>query len=173
MFKKENYFLCVFIIFCFSAGIFTEIAMPCDQCVLKDVLPPLISSLSDYIKNDILTVFVVMLFSASVFLFPVALFMLSAKIFSLGFTAAYLLSHMESTGKMLLFSVLFPRALFKIPAYIFLLYLGLKTLLFVKETAHHHSKIKSLRPYIHGYIAAFAALVISSLIEVLLLHTVL
>ncbi len=173
MLKKQNYVICIFIIFCISAGVFKEIAISCNHIVLNETLPPLISSLSDYIKNDFLTVFIVMLFTASVFLSPVAFFVLSTKIFSLGFTAAYLLSHMESTGKEILLSVLLPRAFFKIPAYVFLLYLGTKTAFLSKEIVKNHSRLKSARPYLYGYIILFIILSISSLLEVFLLHIVL
>ena len=106
--KKFVFLASLFLIVSFSAGVFTKIAVPSEKMMISTELPGLAASLADYIKSDIITILAAMIFSALFFLMPLVILMVIGKTFSLGFTAAYILSSLEEKGFSLVIAALLP-----------------------------------------------------------------
>ena len=90
--KKMLIIPLMILVISFSAGIFTQIVIPIEGTSLTQNLPSVGTGIWDYLKNDIITVTAALLFSCSVFLLPLVPCIVVGKTFSLGFSAAYLLS---------------------------------------------------------------------------------
>lgn len=172
--KKFLFISSIILIICFSAGIFTAILTPSEKLNISDALPSLAVSIINYIKSDILTVLAALIFSGSVFFLPLVPLMIFAKTFSLGFSAAYILSSAGEGALGILLAALLPRAFFKIPAYIVLVILSLETASFVKHNHQSPAALKhGARSFLAGYLFCFLILAISSLLEAFLLQGVL
>ena len=171
--KKFVFLASLFLIISFSAGVFTEIAVPSGKTMISTELPGIASSLADYIKSDIITILAAMIFSGLVFLMPLVVLMVIGKTFSLGFTAAYLLSAFEEKGFSLVAAALLPRGLFKLPAYIALILVSYETACFVRKNYQNPAALKGVRPHLFNFLFCLIALIGSSILEAFLLQAVL
>ena len=171
--KKFVFLASLFLIVSFSAGVFTEIAVPSEKMMISTELPGLAASLADYIKSDIITILAAMIFSALFFLMPLVILMVIGKTFSLGFTAAYILSSLEEKGFSLVIAALLPRGLFKLPAYIALIIVSYETAKFVRKNYHTPAALKGIKPHLFHFLFCLAALIVSSILETFLLQIVL
>ncbi len=164
----------IILIISFSAGIFTEIAVPAENLQLPTSLPSLGASLLEYIKSDIITVAAALIFSISVFLMPLSALIAVGKTFSLGFSAAYILSSSSEKALGILIAALVPRGIFKIPAYIALVVISLDTAAFVKKNYQNPAALKrGGMSLLLRFLFCFLLLAGSSLLEAFLLRRVL
>lgn len=171
--KNFVLFVSLFLIVSFSAGVFTEIVVPSEKMTISTDLPGLMASLIDYIKSDIITILAAMIFSALFFLMPLVVLMVIGKTFSLGFSAAYILSSFEEKGFSVVLAALLPRGLFKVPAYIALIIVSFETAKFVRKNYQNPQALKSIKPHLINYLLCFLALMASSILETFLLQAVL
>lgn len=160
--KKFLLYLMLLLMISFSTGIFVEIATP-DTISLSTEPPGFWVSLWGNLKSDLFLLILVVFFTLTVYLMPCIIFLILCKTFSLGFSSAYLLS-IENAGLGMVLSVIFPRALIKIPVYIALILLSWKT---ARESDHPR---RNIRNTIKNYAFCLLALAVSSLIEVVLLQ---
>lgn len=162
------------IVISFSAGIFTEILASPAHLQLSTDLPSLSAAISAYLKSDILTVLAAMIFACTVILMPAVAFLAMGKTFSLGFSAAYILSSGTDKAFGILLAALLPRGMFKIPAYMALILIAYETARVVKENYQQPMKLRhNLFPCIRGYLFCFITLAVSSILEAVLLQSVL
>lgn len=171
--KKILFVFAIILVVSFSAGVFTQIISPSGTLKISAQLPGLADSIFDYIKSDIATIAAAVLFSASVFLMPAVVAMVIGKTFSMGFSAAYILSSFEEKGMQVIISALFPRALFKIPAYIALIFISYQTAKFIKANYRNPRALKNGTTYLIQYFLCFLTLTVSSILEAVLLQGVL
>lgn len=173
--KKIMLISSVVLLISFSAGIFTEITVPAESLNLSAVLPDIGVGILSNIKSDFLTVLAVFLFSASVFFLPLVPLMIIGKTFSLGFSAAFILTTSKPPASLsFLFFALLPRGMFKIPAYIALGIIGFDTAVFIKTNFRSPSALKrGLPALLKKFLLCFLLLAISSILEILLLQAVL
>lgn len=164
----------VIIIISFSAGVFTEIISPSEELILSAQLPSVAASIWDYIKSDLLIITASVIFSACVFSMPVVPLMAVGKTFSLGFSAAYILSSSGENALGILFAALLPRGIFKIPAYIALVIVSYQTARFVKKNYRNQTALlKGAPACLRNFLLCFSVMAVSSILEVLLLQGVL
>lgn len=105
---------------------------------------------------------------------PVVALMAIGKTFSLGFSAAYILSSSGDQAFGILLAALLPRGIFKIPAYIALVIISYGTAKFVKRNYRNQAALqKGALPYLSNFLLCFLLMAISSILEVLLLQGVL
>ncbi|MEE0741881.1 MAG: stage II sporulation protein M [Emergencia sp.] len=174
MSKKFIIFAAVLLIASFSSGIFTEIVISSEVLKIPAKLPGVIAVIFDYLKDDFLTTLAALLFSVSVFLMPLIPLMFIGKTFSLGYSAAYLLSSNAENAWGILFSALVPRGIFKIPAYIALVIVSFETARFMKNNYHSPNVLKRGMPkHLLRFLACFSLLAMSSILEAVLLKSVL
>lgn len=172
--KKILLLSSIMLMICFSAGIFTEITIPSEKISIAAALPSLAAGIFNSIKSDVFTVLAAMLFSGSVVFMPLVPFMIFGKAFSLGFSAAYILSSSEQNALGILLCALLPRGLFKIPAYVALIMLSADTAIFVRGHYQSSAALKrGLKPLLLKYLFCFLPLAISSILEAFLLLGVL
>lgn len=173
--KKFLIFASVVLLVSFSAGIFTEITTPAENLNLAAAFPHPAAGIIANIKNDFFTVLAALLFSASVFLSPLIPLMMIGKTFSLGFSAAFILTATKPSAALaFLFAALLPRGLFKIPAYIALGAAGFDTAVFVRRNFRSKTAMKrEVTGILKKFILCFLVLAISSILEILLLQGVL
>ncbi len=158
----------------FSAGIFTEIAMPSDSVRISTDLPSVYASIFEYIKSDGLTVISSLIFSVSVFLVPLVPLLILSKTFSLGFSAAYILSSSAEKAFGIVIAALVPRALFKIPAYLAIALTAAETATFVRNNYQNPAALaRGIKRHLLRFISCFFILAVSSVLEVCLLQGVL
>ena len=164
----------IIIIVSFSAGVFTEIITPSENLILSTQLPSIGNSILDCLKDDFPTVIAAIIFSLCVFSMPVVALMAIGKTFSLGFSAAYILSSSGDQAFGILLAALLPRGIFKIPAYIALVIISYGTAKFVKRNYRNQAALqKGALPYLSNFLLCFLLMAISSILEVLLLQGVL
>ncbi len=172
--KKFIFAASVILVVSFSAGIFTEIIAPSDHLTLAAELPSLTAGIRDYLRHDSLTVAAALIFSLCVFTMPAVALMAAGKTFSLGFSAAYLLSSCGDRGFAILFAALLPRGIFKIPAYIVLVILSYETAGFIRKNYRNRAALKKdVLRYLLKFLFCFLVMAASSILEVLLLQGVL
>lgn len=171
--KKFVFLASLFLIVSFSAGVFTEIVVPSDKMTISTELPGVMASLLDYIKSDAITILAAMIFSGLFFLMPLVILMVIGKTFSLGFSAAYILSSFEAKGVSVVLAALLPRALFKVPAYIALIIVSFETARFVRKNYQNPQALKGIKRHLINYLLCFLALIVSSILETFLLQAVL
>lgn len=158
----------------FTAGIFTEIAVPSDSIHLSTELPSVYASIFAYIKNDALTVIASLIFSVSVFLMPLVPLLILGKTFSLGFSAAYILSSSAEQAFGIVISALVPRAVFKIPAYLAIVLSAAEAASFIRNNYRNPSVLKhGIMHHLLHFILCFLILAASSILEACLLQGVL
>ena len=172
--RKISFIFLMLLVIGFSAGIFTEITITPDGAAVSSQLPATVSGILDYIKNDMFTVMAAMIFSASVLLLPLVPLMVIGKVFSLGFSSAYILSSSSEKALGIIMAALLPRAIFKIPAYITLMLISIEAAVFIRN---HYQNPPAL---LHGapqhllrFLFCFLALAASSILEFFLLKGVL
>ena len=159
---------------CFSAGIFTEIAVPSDSVEISTALPSVYASIFACIKSDALTVISSLIFSVSVFLMPLVPLLILGKTFSLGFSAAYILSSSAENAFGIVIAALVPRAVFKIPAYLAIVLTAAETAFFIKNNYQNPSALKhGIKRHLLRFISCFFILAVSSVLEACLLQGVL
>lgn len=173
MSQKISFIFLILLVISFSAGIFTEITITPAGAV-SSLLPAMVSGILNYIKNDIVTVAAAMIFSASVLLLPFVPLMVIGKVFSLGFSSAYILSSSSEKALGIIMAALLPRGIFKLPAYIALTLISIDMAIFIRN---HYQNPQAL---LHGapkhllrFLFCFLALAASSILEVFLLKGVL
>lgn len=158
----------------FSAGIFTEIAIPSDNVRISTDLPSVYASIFEYIKSDGLTVISSLIFSVSVFLMPLVPLLILGKTFSLGFSAAYILSSSAEKAFGIVITALVPRALFKIPAYLAIALTAAETAAFIRNNYQNPSALAhGIKRHLLRFISCFLILAASSVVEACLLQGVL
>lgn len=148
----------------FCTGIFMEIIVP-DHISLSPDPPGFWISLWGTLKSDIFLVMLAVFFTLTIYLTPCMFILVVGKTFALGFSSAYLLSA-NTPGLWILLSILFTRALLKLPAYMALTIHSWQTAKQLKA-ARRYSK-KTVKPYL----LCFLVLAVSSIIEVLLLQII-
>lgn len=164
----------IILIASFSAGIFTEIAVPIESFRLPVQLPSVGASILEYIKSGVITTVAALIFSVSVFLLPLVPLMVIGKTFSLGFSAAYILSSSSEKAFGIVMAALVPRGIFKIPAYMALAMVSLEAAAFVKKNYQNPAALKHGGPaHLLRFLFCFLALAGSSVLEALLLQGVL
>lgn len=172
--KKHVLLIALIVIFSFSAGVFTEILVPPGRFQLSTELPAAGAAVMDYLKSDALTVLAALIFSCTVVLMPAVALLALGKTFSLGFSAAYILSSGADKAFGILLAALLPRGLFKIPAYMALIFISFQTARLIKENYQQPAKLRHcLISCLRGYLLCFLALAVSSLLEAILLQGVL
>lgn len=172
--RKKIYLMAGLLLAVFTAGIFTEILMPDQNLKFPEALPSAGVAALDYIKDDMVVTFAFILFSFSRLLFPLACLMTLGKTFSLGFSAAYLLSSAAEAGPAMVFTALLPRGMFKLPAYLMLLSLSFETACLIKTHRQSHpALLYALKPVLSRFCLCFLLMAFSSIIEVILLQIVL
>lgn len=174
MHQKIFYLPLILLLASFVAGIFTQILVPAQAQSLPIQSPSVMESILAYLKSDILTVTAALVFSVSVFLLPLVPLMIIGKTFSLGFSAAYMLSSSAEKGLGIVMAALVPRGMFKLPAYIALAFISLKTASFIRRNYQNPSVLHAGGPsYLLRFFYCFLALAASSVLEALLLQGVL
>ena len=172
--KKLIFIPLLILLISFSAGIFTEIAVPAGDLFLSSKLPPVGASILDYAKNDLITVAASLFFSCSVFLLPLVPLMIIGKAFSLGFSAAYILSSSTEKAFGIVLCALLPRGIFKIPAYVALAVISADAARFVKQNYHHPAALKhGALLHLRRFLLCFLWLCASSVLEACFLQGVL
>lgn len=167
--KKMFVIPLMILIISFSAGIFTQIVIPIEGTSLTQNLPSVGTGIWDYLKNDVITVTAALLFSCSVFLLPLVPCIVVGKTFSLGFSAAYLLSSSTQNAFALTSCVLLPRGLFKLPVYVALAVISIETAAFVKKNYQNPSALKHGMPkFLLQFLCCLACLICSSVLEAVL-----
>lgn len=158
----------------FSAGIFTEIAIPSDSVQISTNLPSVYASIFAYIKSDGFTVISSLIFSVSVFLMPLVPLLILGKTFSLGFSAAYILSSSAEQAFGIVISALVPRAVFKIPAYLAIVLTAAETASFIRSNYQNPPALAhGIKRHLLRFILCFFILAASSILEACLLQGVL
>ncbi len=172
--KNHVLIISLIVIISFSAGVFTEILVPSGRFQLSTDLPAAGTAILDYLKSDALTVLASLIFSCTVVLMPAVALLALGKTFSLGFSAAYILSCGADKAFGILLAALLPRGLFKIPAYMALIFLSVQTARLIRENFHQPSKLRGcLTSCLRGYLLCFLILAVSSILEAVLLQGVL
>lgn len=172
--KKFLLLAALIVIISFSAGVFTEILVPAGRVQLSTDLPAASAAVMDYLKSDALTVLAALIFSATVVLMPAVALLALGKTFSLGFSAAYILSCGADKAFGILLAALLPRGLFKIPAYMALICLSFQTARLIRANYLQPAHLRAaLIPCLRGYLLCFLTLAASSILEAFLLQGVL
>ncbi len=172
--KKSVILIALIIIISFSAGVFTEILVPPGRFQLSTQLPDAGTAVIDYLKSDALMVLAALIFSCTVVLMPAVALLTLGKTFSLGFSAAYILSSGTDKAFGILLAALLPRGLFKIPAYMALIFFSFQAARLIRENYQQPAKLRHCLPAcLRGYLLCFLALAVSSLLEAILLQGVL
>lgn len=174
MSKKFIFFASILLIAGFSSGIFTEIVVSSQDLQLPSHLPGTVSVILDYLRDDFLTVLAALFCALSVFLTPLIPLLFLGKTFSLGYSAAYLLSANAENTRGILLAVLALRGICKIPVYLALVILAFETAGFVKNNYHSLPALKrGLSRRLIRFLLCFGLLSISSVPEAILLQIVL
>lgn len=164
----------VILIISFSAGIFTEIAIPSESAAFAAELPSLRDTVFDYIKSDFLTVAAALIFAASVLLLPLVPLIVVGKVFSLGFSSAYILSSSAENALGIVMAALVPRGIFKIPAYMALVLVSAEAAVFIKNNYQNTQALKrGLPQHLIRFFLCFCVLACSSILEAFLLQAAL
>ena len=128
--KKYLIIISILLIISYTTGVFVEITIP-QNMNLTPEMPSFSISLWRTVKNDFSTLFLAVFFSLTGWLFPFAAMLFVAKSFALGFSSAFLFS-LPNTKAAILLSILLPRIILKLPAYILLLYMSLELAKYTK-----------------------------------------
>lgn len=157
--KKIIFVLSFLLMVSFSAGVFVQF-LTVDQVSLSSEDISFWGGLWSGCKSDVLLTGLVLLFSMTVYTLPLAMVLITAQVFSLGFTAAYLLAA-HPQGFPIVCAVLLPRCLIRLPLYIALVILSFQTAL---------SRRKQKRQPIlwQYYIICLSGFLCSSLLEAVL-----
>lgn len=173
--NRKFFFACsLLFLVCFSAGIFTEIVLPADRYSFSMELSSPAAGITEYLKDDMLTAAASVICAFSVILMPAVVLLTAGKVFSLGFSAAYMLSAAQESGTSILFAALLPRAVFKLPAYLALIVISFQTASFIRKNHQNLSALKGgLSSHLLHFLLCFIVLALSSILEVILLQAVL
>lgn len=156
----------------FSTGIFVEIASG-NNVSISPELPSFWISFWGAVKSDLFMVLLSIFFTYTVYFLPCIGVFILCKTFSLGFSAAYLCMLPEQ-GHDILFAVLLPRTILKLPAYVALFMVSYKAAKQIKTArSRQYSYKNNLLEMIKAYLFCLILLAGSSLIEVLLVQAVL
>ena len=113
--KKIIFVLTFFIMISFSTGVFVQFLVP-DQVSLSAENISFWQGLWSGCKSDLVIVVIAFVLSMTVYTVPFVVLLITGQVFTLGFSAAYLLS-VHPQGLPIIFAVLLPRFLIKLPAY--------------------------------------------------------
>ena len=157
--KKIICFLSFLLMVSFSAGVFVQFLVN-DPVSLSTKEISFWQGLCAGCKSDLAITALALLLSLAIYTVPFVLILIVAQVFTLGFSAAYLLaSHPQ--GFPLVCAVLLPRCLFKLPAYMALILLSYET---TRSRRSHTLQKQRWQPYI----ICTAVLMFSSLLEAVL-----
>ena len=157
--KKIIFFLFFLLMVSFSAGVFVEV-ITSDQLSLSTESVSFWNTFQAGCKNDLTVTIIVLLFSLAAYTVPFTLLLILVQVFSLGFSAAYLMS-VHPQGLPILLAVLLPRCLLKLPVYVTYIVLSFNS---IKLRFKQSRQRKALRPYA----ICLAVLIFSSLLEAFL-----
>ena len=157
--KKIFLFLSFLLMVSFSAGVFVQFLVN-DQVSLSSEDISFWKGLWSGCKSDLSIAVLALLLSTSLYAVSFVPLLVTAQVFTLGFSAAYLLAT-HPQGFPIVCAVLLPRCLIKIPAYIALVLLSL-------ETAKAKRKQKTKRMLLPPYAICLGILMFSSLLEAVL-----
>ncbi|MDD6043068.1 MAG: hypothetical protein PUB87_04850 [Eubacteriaceae bacterium] len=171
---KMIVFAALSFIFLFSAGVFTEIFLPSEGFNTNIISDSLTYDLMCYLKEDFILVTAMMIAGFSVIMFPLTIIIAGSKIFSLGFSTAFLLTRLKSNAFLVITAVLLPRNLLKLPLYALLILISFDTSKEMKKTCFSPPAVKKVVPrLISRYLICLGLLTIPSILEVVLLHIIL
>lgn len=154
--KKIIIFLFFFLMVSFSSGVFV-------QFLTKDFLTLSANNVSFWqtlwsgCKSDFIITLISLILSTAVYTTPLVVLLMSLQVFTLGFSASYLLAA-HPQGISILLAVLLPRCLIKLPVYILLIVLSFRT---AKQKFERKQKSGTW----HSYIICYLILMFSSLLE--------
>lgn len=186
--KNMSYILIITFMVVLSTGIFVGIALPSDRVLgSSHVINSFFAAeyidsmnfgqyLYSYIKEDIFLIIIVLFFSGAVITLPLTFFAIYMKIFSLGYATTFLLVHFNGSHKLpIIFATLFPRCLFKLPVYLFLLIISISMARIIVRSVNNRTtfSFKEIKKYVTKYLLCFGILIVSSFLEVLLLIIIL
>lgn len=157
--KQIIFILSFFLMVSFSAGVFVQCLTP-DQVSLSAEDVNFWQGLWSGCKSDILTVLLSLVFSMSFYTVPFVVILIAGQVFTLGFSAAYLLA-VHPQGLAIVIAILLPRCLIKLPAYISLVILS------VTSAKSHHKQSRHNLP-MQLYAICTGVLMLSSLLEAVL-----
>lgn len=154
--KKIIFFL---LMVSFSAGVFVEV-ITSDQLSFSTESVSFWHTFRAGCKSDLTVTIIALLFSLAAYTVPFTLLLILVQVFSLGFSAAYLMSA-HPQGLPILLAVLLPRCLLKLPVYIAFIMLAFDS---IKLRYKQKRQRKTLLPYT----VCLAILFFSSLLEAVL-----
>jgi hypothetical protein len=157
--KKIIFILSFILMVSFSAGVFVQLVTT-EQVSLSADDVSFIQGLWSGCKSDILMTACAMVLSVTVYTVPFLMLLVTGQVFTLGFSAAWLLSA-HPQGLPIVCTVLLPRCLIKLPAYLALILLSL-------QSAKSRRKQKRQKLFLQPYLICLAALMLSSLLEAVL-----
>lgn len=157
--KQIIFILSFFLMVSFSAGVFVQL-LTSDQVSLSAEDINFWQGLWSGCKSDTLTTLLSLFFSMSVYTVPFVVILIVGQVFTLGFSAAYLLA-VHPQGLPIVIAVLLPRCLIKLPAYIALVLLSLAS------AKSHRKQSRQNLPW-QLYVICAGVLMLSSLLEALL-----
>ena len=157
--KKIICILSFLLMVSFSAGVFVQL-LANDPVSLSANDISFWHGLWSGCKSDLAITATAFILSLAVYTTPFVYLLILAQVFTLGFSAAYLLS-VHPQGLPVIFAVLLPRCMIKLPVYIALVLLSFET---AKARTRQKLQVKTLRLYA----ASAALLMLSSLLEAVL-----
>jgi len=157
--KKNIFFLSFLLMVSFSAGVFIQF-LASDPVSLSAEDVSFWQGLWSGCKSDLALIAFSLVLSTTFYAFPVILLLVNGQVFTLGFTAAYLLST-HPQGFPVICAVLLPRCLIKLPACMALLLLSL-------ENIKSRRKQKQQWPVWQLYAVLAVVMMLSSLLEAVL-----
>ena len=157
--KKFHFIFSFIIMVSFSAGVFVQF-LATDQVSLSAENFSFWRGLWSGCKSDLLVTAVALTLSTAVYTVPFIIILVTGQVFTLGFSAAYLMAT-HPQGLPIICTVLLPRCLIKLPAYFALVLLSL-------ETATSRQKQKRQKLFWQPYAVCAIFLMLSSLLETVL-----
>ena len=157
--KKIIFVLSILFMISFSAGVFLQFPAS-GQASLSAEDVSFWQGLWSGCRSDLILTCLALIFSASIYTVPFLVLIVTAQVFILGFSAAWLLAT-HPQGLPIVFAVLLPRCLIKLPAYLALVLLSIET----AKSRQKQKRQKTLWPF---YGICLAVLMLSSLLEAVL-----
>lgn len=157
--KKIVCFLFFLLMVSFSSGVFVELITN-NQLSLSTESVSFWHTFRAGCKSDLTVTIIVLLFSMAAYTVPFTLLLILVQVFSLGFSAAYLMSA-HPQGLPILLAVLLPRCLLKLPVYVAFIMLAF-------DSIKLRYKQKRQKRHLQPYAICLVVLVFSSLLEAVL-----
>ena len=157
--KKIIFILSFILMVSFSAGVFVQLVTT-EQVSLSAGDVSFVQGFWSGCKSDILMAACALVLSMTIYTMPFVMFLVTGQVFSLGFSAAWLLSA-HPQGLPIICAILLPRCLLKLPAYLALVLLSIKS-------AKLRRRQKRQRLCWQPYLICLITLMLSSLLEAVL-----